>query len=369
MARRQPTRHWTDDAYTLRRREQPRRWTTGRILLALLAALAVLYTAALFGWVIVHALIGDGMWWSFLLNTFALYLFIPLAALVPLALLLRSYLLRAGALAGTVLFLLFYGNLFVPHALRPAPPAGAPRLTAMTFNVLVTNVDPDGVAAAIRRSGADLVGLQEVSPAVAEALRRDLSNLYPYQILGDATGSSRLALLSRYPLHNTGIMLPGEWNDVPLVARMRFASADVTVIVAHPVSTLLTRERIRQEIQQRDYTAHTLADFVRSQKDPVVVLSDFNAGDQSTPYKVVTSVLGDAWREGGFGFGHTFPGADSFGSSRPRIQGWLVPPWLIRIDYVFHSRQWRTVDAHIGPWDGVSDHRPVLATLALVDRS
>jgi hypothetical protein len=32
---------------------------------------------------------------------------------------------------------------------------------------------------------------------------------------------------------------------------------------------------------------------------------------------------------------------------------------------VFHSRQWRTVEAHIGPWDGASDHRPVCATLAL----
>jgi endonuclease/exonuclease/phosphatase (EEP) superfamily protein YafD len=39
--------------------------------------------------------------------------------------------------------------------------------------------------------------------------------------------------------------------------------------------------------------------------------------------------------------------------------------WLLRIDYIFHSRDWRTHWARIGPWDGVSDHRPVLARLVL----
>ncbi len=53
------------------------------------------------------------------------------------------------------------------------------------------------------------------------------------------------------------------------------------------------------------------------------MMSDFNVGDQSTPYGIVTRVLGDAWREGGFGPGGTFPGADSPGSSRPRVFGLL----------------------------------------------
>jgi endonuclease/exonuclease/phosphatase (EEP) superfamily protein YafD len=37
----------------------------------------------------------------------------------------------------------------------------------------------------------------------------------------------------------------------------------------------------------------------------------------------------------------------------------------VRIDYVFHSRRWRTVEAYLGPWDGTSDHRLVGATLSL----
>jgi len=360
MARRQPDWHWE---YTPPQRG--RRGIISRVIMACLALLALVYAAVLLGWVAVHALLGDSRWWSFLLDTFALYLFVPLALTVPLAIVVRSYLLRASALFGAVLFLITYGALFVPPAWRPAPPANAPRLTTMTFNVHVSNTNPDGVATAIRRAGADLVGLQEVGPAVAQALRRDLSDLYPYQIMHATNSSSGVAVLSRYPLQPTGITLPGEWNDTPLIVRLRFAGATVTVLDAHPISTLLTRGEIRAETAQRAYTARVIADFTRAQQDPVLVLSDFNAGDQSTPYSIVTRVLGDAWRDKGVGFGHTFPGDKSFDESRPRVRDWFIPQWLVRIDYVFHSRQWQTVDAHIGPWDGVSDHRPVLATLAL----
>src|SRR5437899_8542604 len=191
--------------------DRPRRrgWRRriARALAVVLALLALAHLAGLLGWVAVHALLGDSRWWSFLLNTFVLYLFVPLAVTVPLALLLRRPLLRACALFGAVLFLVTYGGLFMPPTLRAAPPADAPRVRVMTFNVHVTNQNPDGVAAAIRRAGADVVGLQEVNPTVARALRRDLAARYPYQVLGAPGASSTLAVLSRYPLQPTAIAL------------------------------------------------------------------------------------------------------------------------------------------------------------------
>src|SRR5437899_1207143 len=163
MARRQSARRW-ENTSPARTRKRRRRGTAGRVLAACIVLLALAHAVVLLGWVAVHALLGDSRWWSFLLNTFALYLFVPLAATVPLALVLRRPLLRACALFGALLFLVTYGALFVPPALRPTPPADAPRLTAMTFNVHVTNHNPAGIAAAIRRAGADVVGLQEVNP-------------------------------------------------------------------------------------------------------------------------------------------------------------------------------------------------------------
>lgn len=368
MAQRHTARRWREPPPPLTR-GRGRRGAMGRVLAAGVVLLALLHLAILLGWLAVHALLGDSRWWSFLLNTFALYLFVPLVAIVPLALVVRRALLRASALAGLLIFLAIYGPLFVPPALRPHPPAAAPRLTALTFNVHVTNMNSAGIVDALRRADADVVGLQEVNPAVAQALRRDLADRYPYQVLQAPGAPSTTAILSRYPLQATGITLPGQWNDAPLVVRLRFAGTAVTVLDAHPVSTLLTRGQIREETRQRAETAQAIAAFVRAQQDPVLVLTDFNATDQSTPYAIVTRVLGDAWREGGFGFGHTFPGDDSFNGTRPRVRDWYIPQWLVRIDYVFHSRQWQTVDARIGPWDGVSDHRPVVATLALVQRT
>jgi endonuclease/exonuclease/phosphatase family metal-dependent hydrolase len=79
----------------------------------------------------------------------------------------------------------------------------------------------------------------------------------------------------------------------------------------------------------------------------------------------VTEVLEDSWREAGFGFGHTFPGAQNEWSSRPAIAGWDVPQWLVRIDYVFHSTHFDTLAVRTAQFDGMSDHRGVVASLAL----
>src|SRR5512145_267341 len=85
------------------------------VFLRLLIGLAYLYSAGMAGWALLHGLAGDRWWWLFFLNTFALYLFLPLPLLVLLALLVRR---RAAWLStGLVLalWLYFYGGLFWPR--------------------------------------------------------------------------------------------------------------------------------------------------------------------------------------------------------------------------------------------------------------
>jgi endonuclease/exonuclease/phosphatase (EEP) superfamily protein YafD len=38
---------------------------------------------------------------------------------------------------------------------------------------------------------------------------------------------------------------------------------------------------------------------------------------------------------------------------------------MARIDYIFYSPDLQATAAWLGPWDGRSDHRPVIARLAL----
>jgi len=338
-----------------------------RIVSGTVVGLSLLYALLLLGWVVVHALVGDTRWWSFLLNTFALYLFAPLIAIVPLSILMRRTLLRASAIWGLSLFLIVYGAELIPPALRAHPPANAPRLTVMTFNVHSSNYNSAAVVAALRRSGADIVGLQEVNPTIGQALHDDLAGLYPYQASSESGIVHGDVILSRYPLQTTGYTLQGDWSDDPIAVHVKFQGHIITVLVVHPLSTLLSRNEIRGETAARAETAQSIVDFVHVRTEPIVMLTDFNATDQSTPYRMVTGVLGDAWREGGFGFGLTFPGDTTFEGTRPRVRQFYIPQWIVRIDYVFHTPQWQTVEAHMGPWDNASDHRPVVATLALVN--
>jgi vancomycin resistance protein VanJ len=67
---------------------------------------------------------------------------------------------------------------------RRAPPepelARAPGLRVLTYNVYFGNQDMAATAAVIREAGADVVALQETTPAIADALRRALADLYPH---------------------------------------------------------------------------------------------------------------------------------------------------------------------------------------------
>ncbi|HKC75814.1 MAG TPA: endonuclease/exonuclease/phosphatase family protein [Chloroflexota bacterium] len=325
---------------------------------------ASLYVAGLLLWALLHALFGDRYWWTFLLNTFALYLFVPLPAVMLVMLLSGSALAWLPTSVAVAMWAYLYGSLFVPRGSAPADNETA--MTVMTFNLLAYNAHPERVIAALRASDADVIGLQELNPGIARAIERDLGHAYPYQVLAPAsTKAAGMGVISRYPLHPTSEHLAGTWIGPPQILALELGHTRVTVLNLHPVSTLLATITLEYRVRQREETAQELVRYVRAHPGPLIVTTDFNAGDQSTAYATVTRVLGDCWREAGWGFGHTFPGALSPGSSRPVILGIPVPMWLLRIDYIFHSRDWRTRWARIGPWDGVSDHRPVLARLVL----
>ena len=139
------------------------------------------------------------------------------------------------------------------------------------------------------------------------------------------------------------------------------------IILTHPYRGIPAGSagKITALAGERERQAQALADFAATHPEPLIALGDFNATPASVAHTTMSRVLADSWIEAGWGPGHTFPGAASPGSSRPRIAGILVPQWLLRIDYVFHSHQWQTLGAWIGPWDAVSDHRSVVVRLAI----
>ena len=88
----------------------------------------------------------------------------------------------------------------------------------------------------------------------------------------------------------------------------------------------------------------------------IVVLGDFNMTDQSSRYRRLTQRLSDAYREAGWGFGHTFPDVEKVGPIP-------IPFPLVRIDYVFHSWNLTAEKATVGA-NGGPDHRYLVAELS-----
>jgi vancomycin resistance protein VanJ len=335
-------------------------WLTARLV-----TLARVYFTMLFAWAILHVLFGDRWWWLFLLNSFAVYFFFPLPVILVIALLVRRRETWIGFGVALVLGVYLFGGLFLPkyHAAR----ANGPTLTVMTYNLLGFNENREGIVTALRASNADIITLQELNPAVAESIQRDLAHEYPYQALDPQFGVVGLGVISRYPLHSTSQTLSStDWVGTPQVLELDWNGTTVMLLHFHPFPTNLNgAANMEWSVRAREKQARVIADFVAAHSEPLVAPVDFNANDQSTAYAIATRVLVDSWREAGWGLGHTFPGAASYGSSRPSIAGIPVPMWMARIDHVFHSRHWRARSAWIGPWDGVSDHRPVVAQLVL----
>lgn len=321
------------------------------------------YLVGLLLWLALQATVGDGWWWLFFLNAGAIYLFLPLPALALFVAISRRR--EAWGYVGGVVLL--WGVAFLPTYIPyPTFSTIGPTLSAVSYNVLGFNDQPDAVIAALRQMDADVVGIQELNPHIAEALQQQLSDTYPYQVLDPQAGVTGMGVISRYPLFDTGQTLPGGWIGRPQVLRLDFDGSPVTILNFHaypytvaPPEFDSTAERLNWAARAREAQVQTARDFVAATPGPLIAMTDLNATDQNRAYRNLARSLQDGWAGAGWGPGHTFPGDTT-------LNGRSLPDWLARIDYVFHSDHWQATSARVGPLNGGSDHRPVLVTLQML---
>jgi endonuclease/exonuclease/phosphatase family metal-dependent hydrolase len=106
-----------------------------------------------------------------------------------------------------------------------------------------------------------------------------------------------------------------------------------------------------------------MLDWIERTEYPSIAAGDFNLTDQTEHYARITDVMRDAHREAGWGFAPTFPNL-SRSTYDVEFPFRLLPP-MIRIDYIFHEPQFRTVESRVLPNTGASDHYPVYAVLEI----
>lgn len=317
------------------------------------------YGLSVSGFLALRVLIGEQANGVALMNNLLHLLVLPSLVLLPLALVLRRWLLLILLVLPFAFGLSSVLPLYVPA--QAAPPATAQTVSVLSYNLLAHERDFSAATDIIRAQSADIVALQEVTFGAARAV----ADLYPYSALHPKPiGTQGQAILSRYPIledaffQNEGLsVVLGHQRSVLDVEGVRVVVYNVHMI--HPGMTQL-------EVAQRSAdVAGVLARATQdAQTNPVLLMGDFNLTPYTADYAALSAHFTDAYRQAGTGLGYTFP---VMPPRAPRL--WRLMPPLARIDYIFHTpTDWLALDAHVLTSSGGSDHLPLAATLALTAR-
>ncbi|MFB7981093.1 endonuclease/exonuclease/phosphatase family protein [Streptomyces vinaceus] len=281
-----------------RRPRRPERWSwRGRGYV--LAGLAVLLGCLLaFHGAVPGALPGRP---GSLLETFLPWLGLAVPLLAALAVLRRSAVAGLAALLPAAAWL----GLFGGHLLPGAEPA--PGLLAVQHNVGDENPDPAGTARALAATGADLLALEELTPAALPAYAEVLAPRYPYHAVAGTVG-----LWSKHPLADVrpvdirpaGV---GEGWNRGLRATARTPRGEVAVYVAHLPSVRLGPAHGFGSLR-RDESAVLLGAAIAAEPaNPLILLGDLNSTVDDRGLAPVTSRMEPPSRDFAFSWPASLP--------------------------------------------------------------
>lgn len=184
---------------------------------------------------------------------------------------------------------------------------------------------------------------------------------YPYNYLQyfHMMGKGLLAVFSKYPIINTGLLnLPRTdsnaiyvdiqyKNDTIRVYNVHLESLGITpgqgVLSKEPTDKLFRQvsHAFRKQLEQ----AQVIEDHISSSPYKSVLCGDFNNGQYSNVYRMIRGDFQDTFLEAGKGYGRTF----------------LFHGVPLRIDFILADRSFE-VESHVNYDVSYSDHYPVMAS-------
>jgi endonuclease/exonuclease/phosphatase (EEP) superfamily protein YafD len=255
---------------------------------------------------------------------------------------------------------ILYGGLLWPRG-EIAQAGDGFTFTAATYNMFSSFSDPDEVIKTIESLNADIIGFEELRSTHAAAIEEHFADDYPYMVISPTETAFGVGLISRFPIVDQQIDLPVEPYGQHIRAMLDINGTEVVVYVAHPNPPKNFFSPLSYDDTRRGRQLGSLRDHLRQESGPVLVLCDCNMTDQSDDYRAMDDLLDDSFREAGARMGFTFPAR--IGVTKRFL------PYLVRIDYIWHSDQFVALNAHVGDDSGTSDHRPVIAELSLINQS
>jgi len=204
---------------------------------------------------------------------------------------------RTETIVAGLMIIMFLGTLtgsivFEAHPVAPSGDAVSVRL--LTYNIAqgMNDVDVknyDGQLELIRGIDADIIGLQETSKIAgnSDVVRyfADKLNLYSYFGPKGVTGTTGVALLSKYPIENPRTIYHYTENVTATIeAEITVGSRTFTVYVTHTYGRTSAKMILQNDILDAS-----------SGKSNVVFMGDFNFRPFTEPYNLTTDVLDDSW--------------------------------------------------------------------------
>lgn len=232
------------------------------------------------------------------------------------------------------------------------------RLRVMTYNIHVgvgmdKKLDLQRIAEVINHERPDLVGLQEVDRGVKRTGGIDeiaeLARLTGMQFafahnLDYQGGQYGVAILSRFAIEKVDHRKYENRREAERRGLLR-----IEVVIGGRTLSFATTHLDYQYEDGRVFETQQLLDFLEEQKQPLILVGDFNEEPQGEANKLIQTRFRDAWLQG-----KAKEGSLSYPADKP----------LKRIDYIFYrpgdgirARKVWTVNTQ------ASDHLPIVADL------
>ncbi|MDX9723992.1 MAG: endonuclease/exonuclease/phosphatase family protein [Myxococcota bacterium] len=233
-------------------------------------------------------------------------------------------------------------------------------LTVLSYNINYGNVDLDETCRLIREADADLVALQEVTPAAEEHLSECLAEHYAHQAFQSGQAATGFGFLSRWPLEDVRYHPPEHGWFGSFLARIQFNDESLELANVHLLPTIPERGegalRLLGRYMQLESTRIKEVESLLAAMPSEglrLVMGDFNTIPGMGSLQLLeASGLVDA--------------ATAHGGERANTWSWSLDGWTVSLclDYIFADQRWR-VDAFKVSAEGPSDHYPVVARLFL----
>jgi endonuclease/exonuclease/phosphatase (EEP) superfamily protein YafD len=277
---------------------------------------------------------------SVLIPAMAIVPYVAAGVVIPLAVaaLTRNWAALAVMVAVTALF----AGIVLPRAVGGGQPhATGPQLRILTANLRFGQAGDQGLVDLVRRTGADVLSVQEFTPAAADRLdQAGLEQLLPYRVIDPRTGPEGSGLYSRYPLTQLPDQGPTTFAMVSATLEVP-GTSPVRLTAAHPPAPLgKDAPRWRHDIGEiPPATPHGQVG---------IVAGDFNASLDHAPLR---RLIGEGFTDA----------ADATGQGLvPTFRPW--PP--ITIDHVLADKRCAIQKVKIYYQPG-SDHRALFTQLRL----